>query len=356
MQNVIKRTLGNIIYSYVLNHKTEIDYQDIPVYSFSSADIKIITLSTNNIVQTPVGYFRICRRWRRKKEYDRETYRIYQMLIGGGQIIDNQLNVFNLHEKAKYSRINPLLIYDTFSANRAVASYKVAQLLGKETLLTKCEMAWLKIDDNEPFLGTMSSIANGVGFWNYIKTKSIKDHFTPSLLRDLSNLEILDTICHEPDHGANNYMLVVDETEKITHICAFDNDNPKDFFISTDCKHSLTTETKSMITKNGCFNRKYADKDIVGKLLSLNRKTVFKELNPYLNCLQLHFCWLRVRSLQKSIEKSLDIDKLCLLSHSEWTQQMVDDEISGKNGRTYSYVLIDWKDYHINASKKNKKQ
>lgn len=87
MQNVIKRTLGNIIYSYVLNHKTEIDYQDIPVYSFSSADIKIITLSTNNIVQTPVGYFRICRRWRRKKEYDRETYRIYQMLIGGGKLL-----------------------------------------------------------------------------------------------------------------------------------------------------------------------------------------------------------------------------------------------------------------------------
>lgn len=211
-------------------------------------------------------------------------------------------------------------------------------------------MAWLKIDDNTPLLGSMSAIAEGIGFWDY--KKNINYSFTPSLLRDLSNLEILDTICFEPDHGANNYMLKVGDNGKIIHICAFDNDNPRDFFISSDCSNSLTSETKSIVSSSGYFNRKYADIDSVGKLLSLTRKDVCKELSPYLNDLQLYFCWSRIKVLQKAIEKSLATGNLRLLRSDEWTQQMVDDEISGKNGRTYSYVLIDWKNYYENLKRK----
>lgn len=95
-----KNLLSYVLYSYVLNHKTVLDYQNIPTYRFSSFDIKIITLSTNNIVQTPAGYFRICRRWRRKEIYDKETYRIYKTLIGGGKyLINNLLCLFRMKRK-----------------------------------------------------------------------------------------------------------------------------------------------------------------------------------------------------------------------------------------------------------------
>ena len=348
---MIKNLIRSFIYSFLLNHRTIIEFASIPSYEFSSDELRLVTLSTNNMIETPVGYFRFCRRWMRQKSYDGETSKMFDLLNRGGQYADNQMDKFFLQEKGRRSVMNPLFHYDTFCSNRSIASYKIACLLGQPELLTKCEFCWLKIDNSEPMLGTMSSLAKGTGFWGLSDDIDIKSRMTPSLLRDLSNLEILDTICYEPDHGANNYMNQLDAEGKIQHLCAFDNDNPKDFFFSSDCTHSLTTETKPMV-HNGNFNRQYADKDTIERLLSLTKSTVTRELSPYLNCVQLHFCWKRINKLQQAVQNSLKAQQLALLNPDDWTQQMVEENVSGKNGRTYMYVLVDWKDYYINSKRR----
>ncbi len=166
-----------------------------------------------------------------------------------------------------------------FGAVRSVASRIVAEEMGLEHLITDARFCTLALDDGENLFGVLSPSADGCRMLD-IKVKANED-----LKKELWNLALLDAICNQPDHGANN--VNVAEKDGSYTICAFDNDNPKTFFPSLS----------PFAIPEGF------DAQTVKKLQSLDVKRLKKRLSPYLNFLQLFALESRIKKIKKQIKQ-----------------------------------------------------
>ncbi len=346
MKKQIKKIISGVYYGLLMNHNTHIEPDPMPHYNYSPTDVKLIAVSHNNIIETPAGYFRLVRRNYSKKLFDEETANIYCSV--------NQLKTIELCNKWGYERFKQheddlrnhssrLFKYICFNANSSTSETLVAKYLGLEQLLTKTEFCVLNLEGKISLFGTMSTKAPGVP---YDKVKdNLAQRMTPELLRALTNLNLLDVISYERDHGANNYMNIVDEEGKIRSICAFDNDYPESFKISSSVSFTFSGDVSPFISSDGYVQRPYLDKMVVERLAGLDMKLFKKELSKYLNRIQLYFLTCRIQKIREAIKKSKDKGYVRLLEPDEWTQQMVEEEVKGGNGRTYMYVLVDWYDH-----------
>ena len=332
-------------YGLFMNHNTRISTNSIPIYSFRADQLKLITISTNNIIETPDGFFRIVRRNSFRRKFDDETKRIFDVLkplnIG---MPERELERFVRREYKNRDYCFPFFRYNCFSANRSLAVLTIASYLGIDRLLTHVELCRIIIDGRITLEGTMASKATGVAY-GQIKS-DISHRMTPQLLQSLTNLNLLDVICFEKDHGANNYMNIIDENGRVNSICSFDNDSPSCFSISMSIDFKFTADGRPFVTPNGLCARPYLDKDVVERLMRIDLESLRKDLSCYLNVIQLYCCMRRIKQLQVAIQSSVEKGLTKLLNPNEWTQKMVDDEVKGINGRTYMHVLVDWTPFH----------
>lgn len=352
-----KAIASYVYYRLLMNHNTRIDVEKIHHYAFSSTELYCISISTNNIIETPLGYFRLIRRNLSQKRFDKETKEIFSIFNpidtnGNDDLEKRKENFvrFKKHEDNLRSHSCRLFKYNCFNANSAIAETIVAKYLGLQDLLTSTELCKLTIDNKHTVLGTMSSKARGV---KYEKVKNgLSQRMTPKLLQTLTNYNLLDVICYEQDHGANNYMNLIDEEGKIYSICSFDNDSPTSFKLSTSVNFTFSAEGRPFVSSDGFVTRPWLDKEVVERLESIDLSALKKDLSQYLNCVQLYCCVRRIEKLNKAIQKSVANGVVKLLEPIEWTQQMVEEEIAGNNGRTYMYVLVDWHDFFNKPRKK----
>lgn len=224
--------------------------------------------------------------------------------------------------------------YQTFNANRLLAETRMAELLGLEDLLTKVDLVRIRIEGLSEYVGTMMENAKGVDvreIKNYYK-----EAFTPQLLRSLNNLNVLDFICYEQVHRPGNYKLVLDGQGKAVSVQSFDNDSPWAF--SPFGKVNFHTyERASYIIDKGEINRPAIDKQLAERIVGLTKNDISQEFSRYLNKLQLRALWNRINALQIALNNSKEI----WLEEDEWTEDLMQSELSGKWGRTYIVILYE---------------
>jgi hypothetical protein len=213
-----------------------------------------------------------------------------------------------------------------FSAVRSIASGIVANAVGLGHMIPETSLCRLEFEDGNSILGVLSAAADGN------RMADVNPTVDGSLQRELANLNILDLICFQPDHGVNNYNVYRENGEY--RVCAFDNDNPNTFLPLPYIKRNFLG-CSSVVNGEGRYNRPYIDQELYSNLEKLDILSLKTQLKPYLNVIQIYSLISRLRLLKNIFEKSVSADHRMSVADHNWDQNTVADELSGKYGRTY---------------------
>lgn len=216
--------------------------------------------------------------------------------------------------------------YSFFNAVRAVSSRIVAEELGLNHMITDVRFCVLEFDNGETMFGALSNSAEGTRMADTLVVPN------GTLQKELLNLNALDIISQQVDHGPNNYN--VDIKDGAYTVCAFDNDNPQTFFPLPFINGALAGCTP-FVDQSGAVLRCCFDKQIASKIQSLNMKVLKKRLKPYLNFLQICAVMRRIKKLSKVLGKAQSLNSGFLLEPSEFNETTVLCELNGGYGLTY---------------------
>ncbi len=216
--------------------------------------------------------------------------------------------------------------YSHFAAVRSMASQAVAQELGLPHLITHTQWCLLRLEDGQEMLGVMSASAPG--------TRMLDSLVSPSgvLQKELTDLNVLDVICNQPDHGPNNYNIAAGEDGCC--VCAFDNDNPRTFFPDFSVTRRLAG-CAPMVNGAGLIARSHLSRQTADKLFSVDMQALDRRLRPYLNFLQRRALAYRIRKINEAIQNTSHRSDDFLLDASDWGQVAVEQAFSGMDGTTY---------------------
>lgn len=227
-------------------------------------------------------------------------------------------------------------MYENFSANKQLSTYKLACMLGVGALITPVQVCSFS-DGNVERLGTIMEKAPGYPPSDIVpQERTNVDH--SSFLKDLTCLEYLDALCYQLDHRLDNYYVVENEKGQIAHVVAFDNDAARTFFISNKLPSGTYAGCSCVLTKNGAVARPYMDINFAQALRSLNKAMLKEQLGTLMSRAQLHCLWNRIRLLQLAIEKTLAEKKDFLVT--DWSTVDLQKAADERYGCTYYKLYL----------------
>lgn len=221
--------------------------------------------------------------------------------------------------------------YSYFSAVKSVASQIVAESIGLGHMITSAEFCKIEFEDGDALFGVISNAAQG----NRMLDSDIQ--INGSLQKELLNLNVLDIVCYQTDHGMNNYN-VFRQGENYA-VCAFDNDNPNTFTPIPSIKYNFLG-CSSLVDKQGLLNRPYFSEELLGSIQRLDLSSLKRKLNPYLNKCQIAALTFRVKKVQKMLRRTKAKTPHAIITDDKWNNQTVIAESSGLYGKTYFTTLL----------------
>lgn len=213
-----------------------------------------------------------------------------------------------------------------FSSTKSIASRIVAEELKLDHMITDVRWCNLEVENNKIIFGLISEVAPGN---RMMDSKVVANG---ELQRELMNLNVLDLLCFQVDHGPNNYSVYTDNDK--CSICAFDNDNPYTFLPFLVISNFSMAGTL-LIDKNNIIMRPFFDKELADIISKLDISLLKKRLKPYLNVLQVNALVCRIKKLKKSIDNTQYINTNFLINYMQWNSYTIEEEINGKYGETY---------------------
>lgn len=223
------------------------------------------------------------------------------------------------------------------NANRQMATEAMAALLGLDYMIPHSKFVVITLPEYSMH-GTLMCVAKGESTEG-IKYERSRAVASPILQRELINLNILDAITYERDHRPGNYNMVLDNNGKVCEISVFDNDAAMTFAPFSLSSHS-GSGCSNIRDNNHMINRPYMDKHLAERIIYLKRKEVYLALKPYLNRIQIVFCWKRIEELKIAIKRSIKQEGF-LLDSDQWSIATMEKELSGEYGKTYLVKFID---------------
>lgn len=215
--------------------------------------------------------------------------------------------------------------YSFFYSVRAISSEIVAKALDLGHMITASVWCLIEYEDGKTQFGLLSQAAPGT------RMKDTVVSCSGGLQRELINLNLLDLISYQPDHGPNNYNVEIGDDCRVV---AFDNDNAKTFFPNIKVTTTLAG-CRPLINRKGFIDRPYFDRNVYKKLVGLDFKALNNDLKRYLNVLQRIAVMIRIKRVISSISKTQRLNNRFLCDTSDWSIQTAKEEISGIYGKTY---------------------
>lgn len=217
--------------------------------------------------------------------------------------------------------------YSHFSAVRSLSSKIVADELGLGHMIP--ESCWCKliIEDRDTLFGILCSEAPGKRMADTVIENPYK------IQKELMNLNVLDVILLQKDHGPNNYNVDLNNVEDQL-ICAYDNDNPFTFFPIPTVKLSLSG-CSPLVNKRGIIDRRYFDTQLAMKIKNIDYKNLLRKLKPYLNGLQRASLYVRFHKIDRAISKTGRTKNGFLLQEDQWNEHTAKSELGNEQVVTY---------------------
>ena len=221
--------------------------------------------------------------------------------------------------------------YETFNACRSILSWEIAKLFNCEKLFTSSKMVRLYIDD-EVSIGVLSEKAPGK------RALDVNIESNTSLQRLLTILNVIDAICYQKDHYANNYNIIVNN-HKVSGVCAFDNDNQFAFF--PICNPAFVSQRGGtpILKKDNSFAREHLDYEFANKILTISMNELKQTAMPFLNRLQLRALLIRFKIVQNAIRNKIEENSDFLWKEGQWNEEFLKKELQGVYGKTYLWLF-----------------
>lgn len=223
--------------------------------------------------------------------------------------------------------------YSFFSAVKAMASQVVAQELGMEEKIPASKWCRISTDGGRTYFGVLSASAPGCRMADLHAAQQCAPLDAGSLQRELLDLNLLDAVCCQMDHGPNNYSVVVGPSGRC-RVCAFDNDHPQTFFPWMTAAGKLAG-CAPLVGKDGGIHRPHLARKTAEKLMHVDIKRLKRRLKPYINGLQTAAVVYRIRALQRAVGKTGAENPAFLLDDTQWNEETAAREAGGEYGRTY---------------------
>ena len=158
---------------------------------------------------------------------------------------------------------------------------------------------------------------------------------TPDFQRAMLNMNLLDVITHEQDHSPNNYNVVMDDSGLAAGISVYDNNGVGTFSMSIGIDYETYKRCSSFLRADGTVNRPCLDKTVANAVMLLTWKEVKDTLSPWLSKTAVWCTWNRIVALQRAIKRSIEINPDFLLDRESFAEESIEDELSGRYGKTY---------------------
>ena len=217
--------------------------------------------------------------------------------------------------------------YSYFSAVRSLSSKIVADELGLGHIIPDSCWCELVIDDRDTLFGILCSEAPGKRMADTVIEHPYK------IQKELMNLNVLDVISFQKDHGPNNYNVDLNNVED-QFVCAYDNDNPVTFFPLPTVKLSLSG-CSPLINKRGIIDRPYFDTKLAMRIKNIDYNILLRKLKPYLNYLQRASLFVRLYKINRAISKTDRTKNGFLLQEDQWNEHTAKSELGNEQVVTY---------------------
>ena len=226
--------------------------------------------------------------------------------------------------------------YENFTANKQLATYRLACLLGLEDIVPAVWTICF-FDGNRERVGTMMDKAEGVPP-SAVLPKNRENYAKETFLRDITNLEYLDALCYQLDHRLDNYYVTQNENGVFEHTVAFDNDALRTFFVSPYLPKRTYADATCVLANDGTVLRPYMDKAFADKLLNLSKKDIKNAVGEYLSLPQRYCLNQRIKKLQSAVKKTVRqrADFLVL----NWETVCAQNASDQKWGKTYFNLYL----------------
>ena len=226
---------------------------------------------------------------------------------------------------------------ETFGSSRSVATRIVSEILGIEELIPDIRYVKLEYLRRE-VVGTLSDNCEGESPYN--RDIHVYD-ISGSFQRDINNMELIDVICFQKDHGRQNYNVIQSGNIGV-RLKVFDNDAPSSFFPTFLISFHSYDGCSEYVTKTGLINRPYMDYDVVKKIESIKYDEWKEKLQGHLSKVEILYSYRRIERIKRAIKKSLKEKKVELVKQHMWNDKTIKKETSGEYGET---ALCDFCDY-----------
>lgn len=243
------------------------------------------------------------------------------------KLSDYKLNEFGLFNNK----------WNSWSSCRNFAYLEILKLFGMEKYSPNIKYCNLYLKGDRIFGSIMD---RAIGIPAYLFSKDEKKRILPNFQRELLILNAIDYICLIRDHSIYNYNIVIDENGNAMDVIAFDN-NEAGSFSADECLYFQGYHGESpLVDKDGHINRPYFDAGFAEKIVNLNKKEVFIHLKKYLTRRQIYRLWQRISFLKTAIKKTVEMRPKFLINEEQWSYETIEEECSGKYGKTYLYSIM----------------
>ena len=191
---------------------------------------------------------------------------------------------------------------------RNVATSRIAKLLGLEHLVANSET--VEIYDKatgRTIRGNLMDQAKGVENES-VRDKLKNNQITSGFMRDLMNLQVLDTLCGQVDRNVGNMLYSINgegEEAKVSGIQGIDNDAA--FGTNTDVMSAtdgVRSDARVVDAESGEMVVPYMDDELAQRILDLKSEVVEYVLKDLLKEDEIQSFILRLDTMQKGITKA----------------------------------------------------
>lgn len=230
--------------------------------------------------------------------------------------------------------------YQTFAANKSLATRSLASLLKTDRLFPECRYTKLIINEQYEFYGLLMEESPGINTIRLPFPKSERmNRITPTLQRDLNKLNLFDVLTLEKDHSPNNYNVILNTNNYAVAISVFDNNGIGTFGIKRSISFSSFKNCSPFIIGES-INRPYVDLELAEAIIGADQKQLKKALMKYLTVWQYLAFSHRFNGVKKILKDKLSNNIDIFLKEDQWSEKTINAEMSGEYGKTYLLSFI----------------
>ncbi len=220
--------------------------------------------------------------------------------------------------------------YSFLNASKTISSKIVAEELGVSHMIVDAQPVYLFLEEIKLF-GILTPKAEGD------RARDLHISANSFLQKELHNLNWLDRISFQTDHGPDNYNIY--SQEEVCCVIAFDNDNQYAFSPLTQIVSTAGKWCRRRGSKGGTSCPIISD-NIFNNIINVDFEVLKKRLKPYLNQLQIKALLCRLKYIKKTLMRAEKSRNLTILKDDDWSDKILQMELNGEFGETYLNILM----------------